>query len=217
MFTDLDSPPSSPLLNCATKHGSVISTGPLLFSLTHSPSPLSCFPSATIFNFSLHSQFLPLSLKSCLLFIRISLKNQFKPRVVLKQLLLSLTLCLQKRFRLNRLNLVVNSLDLPLHISDLIAGYLFAPRLYWISSCLGVPCVFALRLPPLHLSSSPFSIAPCKHQLQIHIASLAAATTLPTLRLAPSEPPVKCILVVPSSDLIIAQCCARLPFILLLS
>ena len=143
-------------------------------------SDLSLLPpssGSTIFNFSLHSQFLPLSLHYCLKAIRISLSNHFKPRVVVRQLLIALVLCCQRSFRLFRLRSSLSHLRLPASITTHISGLLLHSRKYWISSCLGVPCIFTLNLTDVRLHARAAPNTQPRSQPLFHIAPLSLVTS----------------------------------------
>ena len=188
----------------------------------YTPSPLAFHPflrpfsdlsltppssGSTIFNFSLHSHFLPLSLHYCLKAIRISLSNQFKPRVVVRQLLIALVLCCQRRFRLFRLRPSLSLLNLPASITTHISDFLLHSRKYWISSCLDVPCIFTLNLtcvrfhpqhaPNTHLRSQPlFHIAP--------LALVTSSASSALLRHHATTPLSTLFFEFPASDLLVA-------------
>ena len=147
----------------------------------HCPfSDLSLLPpssGSTIFNISLHSQFLPLSLHFCLKAIHISLSNHFKPRVAVRQLLIALVLCCQRSFRLFRLRSSLSHLKLPSSIATHISGLLLHSRKYWISSCLGVPCIFTLNLTDVRLHARAAPNTQPRSQPLFHIAPLSLVTS----------------------------------------
>ena len=184
------------------------------------PSPLSLYPlhypfsdlsrlstsgGSTIFNISLHSHFLPLSLHFCLKSIHISLTNHFKPRVVVRQLLIALVLCCQKRFRLNRLRSTLSHLRLPSQISLHISGFLLHSRQYWLSSCLGVPCILTLNLTDARHFALPFAITQRRPQPLFHIAPLSLVTCRASTPLTVTSSPSPLFFSIPSSDLLVVH------------
>ena len=184
------------------------------------PSPLSLYPvhysfsdlsrlstsvDSTIFNISLHSHFLPLSLHFCLKFLHMSLTNHFKPRVVVRQLLIALVLCCQKRFRSNRLRAALSHLRFPSQISLHISGFLLHSRQYWLSCCLGVPCILTLNLPDSLHFTLPFTITQLRLQPLFHIAPLSLVTCRASTPLTATSSPSPLLFSIPTSELLVAH------------
>ena len=179
-----------------------------IFPLHYPFSDLSRLPSSsgsTIFNISLHSHFLPLSLHFCLKAIHISLTNHFKPRVVVRQLLIALVLCCQRSYRLFRLRSTLSHLRLPSSISTHISGFLIHSRKYWLSSCLGVPCIFTLNLTDARHYARPASNTQRRSQPLFHIAPLSLVTSRASFPLTVTASPSPLFFAIPASDLLVAH------------
>ena len=161
------------------------------------PSPFAIFP--------LHCSFSDLSLHFCLKAIHISLSNHFKPRVVVRQLLLALVLCCQRSYRLFRLRSTLSQLKLPSSIATHISGLLFHSRKYWISSCLGVPCIFTLNLTDARHCARAAPNTQRRSQPLFHIAPLSLVTSRASFPLSATTLPPPLFFDIPASDLLIAH------------